>query len=378
MWHITQAARAKMEQAQLFIMRETDEEWEGADDPEHEAYRAQFFEDNKEQLLRTVPAQFHPAIVDGSLNRRDIAPAIRTAFLDWQQEQREMFYALQEQAYKNREHALSFMPTHVQDVFLDSLHDFRVEQAVYTDDSLRIDFDTSGGFSAKSFVSVTLKGIVAEEERIAAGDYYIYDELMKTERGIAWRVLLNDDKQWTIEAREWDAQFYFAPKTKGDFRGSDDFEGYVGTLELAHGLHVITPHMQTKITSLTPFCTEAGALSVQGGVYIGEERVADTLGDCIALIHSEVYEDPYAHFSEPVAVEDLEVYALGADLECKVRAWNTMYENPQQFAEIINKILLQLDREKEDEMLQFAYVNHFSKAGILTQAVQERFRDFFE
>lgn len=378
MWTISQAVRAYYERAHILTIRESDEEWVDIQDEEYETYRKQHFNNVKAQLLAVLPEQFHPSIKDGSINRRDIDLAVREAYLAWQFEQQEQFHALLDKAYENKQQAIRFMPVHVQQVFLDSLHDFRVMQTEYGDHSLRIDFDTSGGFSAKSFVSVTLTGIIFEENCIEQGDYYVYDELIKTDNGIAWRVLLNDDKQWTIEAREWDATFYFAPKASVDFRDSDDFEGFVQTLTVEHGLHFISPALQTKITSLTPFRTEAGDLTVRDAIYIGGVRVAETLAQCISFIHSELYEDPYAIFSEPVATEDLLAYALGADLENKVRAWNTMYEHPHELAPIINTILLQMDREKEDAMLQFAYINHFSKEGILTNEVQQKFNDIFK
>lgn len=377
MWSITQAARERVERANLLVIPECDEEWTERDE-EYVAYCVHYFKEIKPQLFTILPTIFHPAIGDGSINRRDIEPAIRTAYLQWQREQETAFHVLLDKASENKQHAISFMPKHVQQVFLDSLHDFRVMCVVYGEDSLQIDFDTSGGFSAKSFVSVTLTGIIAEENKIDVGDDYVYDELVKTDAGIAWRVLLNSDKQWTIEAKKWDAVFYFAPKTYFDFRDSEDFDGYVKTLDLANSLQFISPAVQSPIITLAPFCTKAGALTVRDAVYIGDVRVANTLADCIPFIHSEVYEDPHAIFSEPVATEDLMDFALGTDLENKVRAWNMMYAHPQALAPMINAILLQMDRAKEDEMLQFAYVNHFSKEGILNSAVSQKFRDIFE
>ncbi|MER2191320.1 MAG: DUF4085 family protein [Solibacillus sp.] len=381
MWTITQTRREQFEQAHVLVIRESNEEWAQAieeGDTEYEAFRAQYFEKVKEQLFMILPEYFHPYITNGSINRRDIPPVIRTAYLQWQREQDEVFRTLLDTAFMNKQYAISYMPEHVQQVFLDSLHDCRVMHAIYGDDSLQINFDTSGGFSAKSFISVTLTDILSEQCRIEAGDNYVYDELLKTADGIAWRVLLNTEKEWTIEAAKWNAQFYFAPKAYFDFHGSDDFDEYIKTLDITHGLHFIAPAVQTKITSLTPFCTEAGILTVSDAVYIGDVRVADTLAACIPFIHSELYEDPQAIFSEPVAKADLLDYALGADLEKKVRAWNTMYANPQELAPIINQILLQMDREKEDEMLQTAYVNHFSKEGILTLAVWQKFSDLLK
>lgn len=291
-----------------------------------------------------------------------------------QKEQLQEFEELLDRAYENKLAAIEFMPEQVQQVFLESFHDFRVISASYEADSLRIAFDTSDGFSAKSYVEITLDGIISEQGSVTQGDWYTFDELQKTEKGIAWRVLFGNDCEWTIEAQHWSARFYFYPKHYVDYRESGDFFGYVKTLQIEQGLHWVSPALTSEITSLEPFCLAAGALTVREGVFIGNVRVADSLEECVGFIHSELYEDPEAMFAEPVAIKDLKSFALGTDLERKVRAWNTMYANPHALQDMINEILLALQLEQEDEMLQHAYVNYFVKEGILAEAVKNKFK----
>ncbi|MBG9452698.1 hypothetical protein ABE61_01020 [Lysinibacillus sphaericus] len=112
------------------------------------------------------------------------------------------------------------------------------------------------------------------------------------------------------------------------------------------------------------------------GVFVDTIRVADKLDDCIHFLHTDTYEDPYAHFSEPVPIQDLEKAALGTDyLELKVRAWNTMYANPVQLAEKINQILMQMNPAQEDDMMQNVFIRHFYNEGILTTELQAKFND---
>lgn len=96
------------------------------------------------------------------------------------------------------------------------------------------------------------------------------------------------------------------------------------------------------------------------------------------FLHTETYEDPYAHFSEPIPIQDLEEAALGTDLELRVRAWNTMYANPVQLAKKIDHILMQMSPSQEDDMMQCVLIRHFNKEGILTTELQARFKDILE
>ncbi len=94
----------------------------------------------------------------------------------------------------------------------------------------------------------------------------------------------------------------------------------------------------------------------------------------IQFIYTDVNEDPYAHLSEPIAAEEIETAALGKDLELQVRAWNTMYANPHELAEIINRVMAKMEITEDNEMLASVYANHFFEKGILTENVIEKYR----
>lgn len=378
MWHLTAEARKRGDDAHLLIIHESDEEWANAQEELDEQFNRVHFEQIKELLLNNLPIEFHPYVLDGTIITQQIPKKVRAAYLHWQYTRREEFEQVMDRAYENKQQAILYLPEKVQQIFLDSLHDFRILSATYGDDSLTVTFDTSGGFSAKSYVAITLRGIDYEEGTVEPGLFYIYDELQKTTDGIAWRVLFNSDLEWTIGAREWDATFYFRPTAYYDFHETGDFAGYVQTLDGANGLHWVSPQLTSEILSTVPFRLAAGELRVTDGVYIDDVRVADTLGTCIDYIHSEVYEDPHAEFAEPVDEADLKIFALGTDLENKVRAWNTMYANPYELQDTINAILLVLNTEQEDDMLQYAYVNHFYREGILTTTVKAKFTHIIE
>ncbi len=98
----------------------------------------------------------------------------------------------------------------------------------------------------------------------------------------------------------------------------------------------------------------------------------------ITFIYTDVYEDPYAHFNEPVPLEEIEAAAMSDELELQVRAWNTMYSSPEELADIINRVLSKMELTEENEMMLSVYTNHFYKKEILTAAVIEKFRVLIE
>ena len=73
-------------------------------------------------------------------------------------------------------------------------------------------------------------------------------------------------------------------------------------------------------------------------------------------------------------IEELEAAALSDDLELQVRAWNTLYANPKELADIINHVLWKMEITEENEMMLSVYTSHFYKEEILTEAVIEKFR----
>ncbi|MBY0121756.1 hypothetical protein [Bacillus sp. S/N-304-OC-R1] len=115
-------------------------------------------------------------------------------------------------------------------------------------------------------------------------------------------------------------------------------------------------------------------------VTIGNERYAYDLEEYnpITYIHTDVYEDPYAHFSVPVPSEEIEAAIFGSDLELQVRAWNTLYANPIELIDIINRVLSKITITEENEMMVSVFTSHFYKLGILKEAVIEKFQSLID
>ncbi|MFJ6208327.1 DUF4085 family protein [Lysinibacillus sp. NPDC092081] len=373
----------------LFIY-ESDEEW-----TQSLAYAKEndidLFKEKKQELgglrdslMNYLPLRFQPYILDGTLNTPDVPKHVREDFLRWRNEQERLFENILDAAYDEKQKTLAYMKPKGREVFEQSLHDANIVSISRNATQVVLTLDMAGGFTAKSIISLTFNNIISEIGKIILKQFYIYDELRKTANGFALRVIFDcPEVEWTIEAEELDAEFYYRPKTYSDFAASGNFSGYVQTLQLEHGLIFITPQLKKQVIGLqqhAPFLMlkNSHLYENEHGVFVDTIRVADKLEDCIHFIHTDTYEDPYAHFSEPVAMQDLEEAALGTDLELKVRAWNTMYANPVQLAEKINQILMQMNPAQEDDMMQSVFIRHFNNEGILATELQAKFKDLLE
>lgn len=238
---------------------------------------------------------------------------------------------------------------------------------------------TDGGFSTKSHVHFIFQNVIPEETEgpIQVGQWLVYYELQKTNDGFALRVLLEcPDAEWTIAMKGMDAQYYYRPVAYATLRDEGRIEAaslaeYVIQLNPDHRYWLITQNVTCAIKTLSEnMIVENGKIEFEQNemiVSVGNERFTYDLSEYnpIKFIYTDVYEDPYAHFSKPMPLEGLEAAALGDDLELQVRAWNTMYANPKELADIINHVLWKIRITEENEMMVSIYARHFYKKEIL-------------
>ena len=117
---------------------------------------------------------------------------------------------------------------------------------------------------------------------------------------------------------------------------------YLSTLNPDFHYWFITPDVKCTIPSISDrLIIENGTIEfgqTESVVTVGNERFSYPLSkyNPMQFIYTDVYEDPYAHFNEPMPIEEIEQAALSDDLELQVRAWNTLYANPIELADMIN------------------------------------------
>ena len=107
-------------------------------------------------------------------------------------------------------------------------------------------------------------------------------------------------------------------------------------------------------------------------IYVGDILLGNTAKQAIKRIYCDTYEEPYAHFSEMVPVEELEEAALSDDPVLRVRAFNTMFEQGATVASIVNRVLRVIEVEEHDKMLIETIASHFNKLGQLDEDVKLR------
>ncbi|MGY3714726.1 DUF4085 family protein [Sutcliffiella cohnii] len=398
MWHISKEAKEKFLKCNLLPIQEEDEHWEIALREAEEEGEDIFtrlkeeLDEVKEQLLQTLPSRFIPYVKDGTLNKPTLPKHVRDDYVQWMREADKEFEQVLDAAYEQTKVAITYLPQAVQEVFQESLHDAVIQQIIRDDKSLQLIINTDGGFSTKSLIHLHFKNVISEETNhpIEVGQWFIYDELQKRDNSFAFRVLFEcPESEWTITMESLDANYFYRPSLYTKLRDEEKlaettFESYVSELNGEYRYWFITPDVSCAIQSLTPNIQfENGMIEFFGNEYVvtvGSERFSYHLDEQnpIDFIYTDIYEDPYAHLSEPVLVEDLEEAALSDNLDFQVRAWNTMYGNAKELSSIINNVLLKVQMTEENEMLLSVYTNHFYKEGILSENVIEKFRDLIE
>ncbi|WP_066307596.1 DUF4085 family protein [Bacillus sp. FJAT-29814] len=394
MWSITSAAKEKFRKCHLLPIHESDEDWERAlqeaeEEGEDLIGRLKVeLEEVKQELVQVVPSWFIPYVENGTLNQPTLPKDVREDYLQWMNESSKEFEQVLDAAFEHTQQALPFLSPAVQDVFMESLHDATIERMVRDEDTLHLYVNTDGGFSTKSLIHFSFEGVTSEETDtpIEIGQWLIYDELQKTDDGFAFRVLFEcPDAEWTITAKHIDAEYFYRPKLYTRLRDEEKLEGtslaeYAAMLNPEYRYWFITPDVECVITSLTEnIAIENGSIELGQTEFVvtfGNNRYSYPLSQFnpIQFVYTDVYEDPYAHFNEPVPEDELEAAALGDNLELQARAWNTMYANSRELKDIINRVLGKIEITDENEMMISVMVSHFYTEGILTEAMVNKFR----
>lgn len=304
----------------------------------------------------------------------------------------EQFDKVLEAASERTNQALSFCPVTVQEIFSESLHDSTIERIEREQNTLHLYVNTDGGFSSKALIHFSFNGVISEEtdEPLQLGQWFIYDELQKTDHGFAFRVLFEcPESQWTIEVKDLDARYFYHPAEYTRLRDEEKLD-YMSMTEYTARLNpdylywFITPDVECVIQSISGnMLIENGSIDFQENemiVTVGREHYSYHLNEYnpISFIYTNVYEDPYEHLNEPVPSEDLVKAALSNDLELQVRAWNTMYANPHELVESINQVLSKLELKEENELMLSVYAGHFHKEGILNETIIKKYRNILD
>ncbi|MBY0098101.1 DUF4085 family protein [Mesobacillus maritimus] len=397
-WNLTKEAKETFLTCNLLPIHESDEEWEitlREAEEEGEDLQGRLkadLEEVKQELLQILPSRFLHYVENGQLNQPTLPKHVREDYLQWMRARDREFERVLDAAYKQTKQAVAYLPSSVQEIFAESLHDSTIERIEREGNTLHLYLNTDGGFSTKALIHFSFKKVSSEvsDQPIEVGQWLVYNELQKTDNGFAFKILFESpEDEWTIEMEGLDARYYYRPRLFMSLRDEEKLEvtsltAYTEQLHPDQSYWLITPDVTCAIQSLD------GKISIENGeieygpseliVTVGTERFTyDTEErNPIEYIYTDVYEDPYEQANEPVQTDELKQAALSDELKWQVRAWNTMYHQPKELADIINEILLEIQVTEENEMILSVSTNHFHSEGILTEAVIEKFKSLLE
>lgn len=397
-WNLTKEAKETFLTCNLLPIHESDEEWEitlREAEEEGEDLQGRLkagLEEVKHELLQILPSRFLHYVINGQLNQPTLPKQVREDYLQWMRARDREFERVLDAAYEQTKQAVAYLPSSVQEIFAESLHDSTIERIEREGNTLHLYLNTDGGFSTKALIHFSFNKITSEESDhpIQVGQWLVYNELQKADKSFAFRILFESpEDEWTIEMEGLDARYYYRPRLFMSLRDEEKLEvtsltAYTEQLNPDQSYWLITPDVTCAIQSLD------GKISIENGeieygpnelkVKVGNERFTyDTEErNPIEYIYTDVYEEPDEQANEPVPADELKQAALSNELEWQVRAWNTMYHQPKGLADIINEILLEIQVTEENEMILSVCTNHFHSEGILTEAVIERFKSLLE
>lgn len=394
MWNISKEVKEKFVKCHLLPIHESDEDWEHSlreANEENDNLFARLEEDLievKEELLQVLPIRFIPYVENGSLNQPSLPKSVREDYLQWIREASKEFEEVLDSAAQQTNQAAALLPDAVRDVFAESLHDSTIERIDRKDDSLHLYLNTDGGFTSKAHIHLVFQNILTEESEtpVRVGHWVVYYELQKTNDGFAFRVLFDfPDAEWTITMKSLNAEYFYRPAAYPLLRDEGKLKeaslaDYIEKLNLDYRYWLITPDITCPIHSFSEtIVLENGKVDFANNemvVTVDNQRFVYTLKEFnpLQFIYTDVYEDPYAQFSIPVPSDEIETAVCSNDLELQVRAWNTLYANPIELADMINSVLSKITITEENEMMISVIVGHFYKSGILSEAVIERHR----
>ena len=389
-WNLTKEAAERVRNSHLLSVYEQNGSEFTEEDYQYLEWQITTFKDT---LLKVLPARFHSYLEDGSLNKPTLDKAVREDYLAWVQEEEKYFEQILKAAYQCSRETLVLCTEAVQDVFSQSLHDSQIWKIERMDDSVSVTLKCDG-FTSKEVVILIFENVLSEtpEGSLQVGQHYIYYELQKTDKGFAFRLICDNDLEWTIEAKTLDARSYYYPVAYGHLYNegvlqNTSIEQYIQKLNPHNHYTLISHDIEIPITQLldqAPFIELAtGAVQVRkDGLFAvintQQYRFGDDVDALISHIFTNIFEDPFEIQRTPLPEEDIEEAIFGDNPILQARAWHTLQENPHHFSTIINTIFRKLEHTDGTHMMLYVYVNAFYKASVLHEDVIEKYKEIIE
>ncbi|WP_426454638.1 DUF4085 family protein [Paenibacillus sp. S-38] len=200
------------EEAQIrsfLIFHETQKEWEAeiawyeSEGLNYKEICKNNLESKRADLLKYLPAPFHPYIEDGTLKSEFPSEELRKMADQWLLEYDEKSKE-RGTAYRNYYNSIkSSLPENVIELYEKSLHDARVTSTEkHLKDEFIMTLDCRGGYHYLTDIRLTFTGVQKIQlANVSLGSGWLYDEVHLTETGFELHVLLDGPlMEFTISA----------------------------------------------------------------------------------------------------------------------------------------------------------------------------------
>lgn len=169
--------------------------------------------------------------------------------------------------------------------------------------------------------------------------------------------------EWTIFFKDVTAKYLYRPAIYVEPGEVATWPDYVAALN-PDDKYYIVKNMQFMEIDLSTLS------QTDNGIFAGGELLGHTFEEAKERIYCATYEDPYAHFSEPIPTDELIFAMFDVDQTIRVRAFNTIFALGEEVANIVNDVLRKVDVNADENMYFDIIASHFDKLGCLEDDVK--------
>ena len=415
-----------MQDAHLITIPESEDDWESfirSFEEEGENvydYLDQELEEVKEVLLSVLPDEFHPYVLDGTINKPELDKKVREQLIAWQNKETEKYERCMEEAALYFEKIRDKLPQGLIDIYEAGLHDAVLKNVYRFNGNMRITLN-SGGFSKGDVSVIRIFGIVEEKAPFPLEEamYWLYEEVDIDEKGCRLGVLFDGSLEWEVIAKDFSIVHYYRDSDHFGWEDSDRPPVPEGIMEkaakricfsfptsylslmneknggtLTHSVFLL-PSREVVIKNMLPveefenledfipfaICDNGKVAfrKIDGKIlFLGEngslEEIAGDFSEFVENLFTEEYVEDSTDDIHPLPEEEIEGALFSADLSLNVQAWNTLYVKPEPFVDLIEKALYHYLQNEDPERIQLGeiFADHFLSLNLFTDDVAEK------
>ena len=312
-----------------------------------------------------IPMKFFAAIKEKSLFENK---QLMVEFEQWCRAEIESLQTKSNAIYAIRPLIAQKFDASAREVFQQSFHDGAFLRAEQVGDDFIMLLDLSGGFTLQTITELTFKG--AKMEGILEGNY-VYDELVEMDDCFAFRILSsygNPYAESTIYFQDVTARNLYRPAVYVEPGNVSTFVQYIAALN-KDDTYFIVQHKE-----LIPIEIDS-IQQTEDGIFAGELFLGKNDEAAKGRIYCTTYENPYAHFSEPIPADQLFDAVFSGDVTLTTRAFNTIFQLGGDVAPIVNDILRHAQVGTDDGFYFKVMASHFNELGHLPTDVRNKWID---